>query len=275
MVIAQFFNCLRFIFRILETNVTLTTESACRAIIFMSDATSLLPVNLCVYCVVYLQLVVVHNFSPEKRWLRVVALTTATLLSAVPPSLSLYISPHTLGHDFICDISWIPNAKEYAFAMYSYVAWAYLPGVIGTYSVLTIAVHLVRTRRALRHALQASAEQYGPSQSVARVRHTDTLNQVLITIIWFPITPIISLWFNTILFTVAYYKRRTYRSLECINIILLCLQSLLLGLPLTVNPTMRAALAKQVQEQREPRRAACSTTHGLLPLSPQDSALDP
>ncbi|KAJ2716962.1 hypothetical protein H4R19_000314 [Coemansia spiralis] len=275
MVIAQLFNCLRFIFRIVVTNVTLTTESACRFIFFMSDATLLLPVNLCVYCVVYLQLVVVHNVSPEMRWLRVVALTTATLLSAAPPSLTLYILPRVIGRDSFCDRGDIPTTKEYTYGMYSYIAWTYLPGVIGTFSVLTIAVHLVRTRRAIRHALQAPAEQYGPSLSVARVGHIETLQQVLITIIWFPITPIISLWFYAIRYTVAYYTQRTYRSLEFINVILLCLQSLLLGLPLIVNPTMRAAFAKQIREQREPRRAVCSTTHGLLPLSPQDTALGP
>ncbi|KAJ2716781.1 hypothetical protein H4R19_000428 [Coemansia spiralis] len=275
MVIAQFFNCLRFIFLLLVTNATLTTESACRVALFMADAMSLLPVNLCVYCVVYLQLVMIHNVSPELRWPRVVALTTATLLSVVPPSPTLYISPRVIGRASFCDMGAIPTSKEYAYSRYTYVAWAYLPGVIGTFSVLTIAVHLVRTRRALRNAMQASTEQYGPSLSVARVGHTETLHQALITIIWFPITPIIALWFNAILYTVAYYKWKTYRTLECINVILLCLQSLLLGLPLIVNPTMRAALAKQVQEQREPRRAVRSTTHGLLPLSPQDTASDP
>ncbi|KAJ2715900.1 hypothetical protein H4R19_000943, partial [Coemansia spiralis] len=139
----------------------------------------------------------------------------------------------------------------YGFALYTYDAWAYLPGVIGTFSVLTITVHLVRTQRATRRALQASAEHYGPSRAVERVGHTKNLHRALVTIIWFPITPVISLWFNAILLSVYYYEQRAYQPLEYIDIVLLCLQSLLMGLPLLVNPTMRAALAKQVQEQRE------------------------
>ncbi|KAJ2714710.1 hypothetical protein H4R19_001578 [Coemansia spiralis] len=268
MVAAQFFNFLRFIFRILLTNVKEHTDSACRVILFMSDAMSLLPVNICVYCVVYLQLVVIHGVSPVPRWPRVLALTIASLLSVVPSSITLYISPHVLGRESICDINWVPSPKEYAYAMYEYAPWAYLPGVVGTLSVTTIAVHLVRTRRAVHRALNASVEQYGPSHAVERFGHTEVLRHALLTIIWFPITPILSLWFNAVLITVYHYKQRRYLTLDCINVVLLCLQSLLLGLPLLVNPVMRAALAKQLQEQRQARHAARSATGSASPLVP-------
>ncbi|KAJ2710147.1 hypothetical protein H4R19_003894 [Coemansia spiralis] len=234
----------------------------------MNCATSLLPVNLCVYCVVYLQLVMIHNVSLELRWPRVVALTTATLLSVVPPSIFLYITPRAIGRKSYCDFHLVPSSKEYGFAMYSYFAWAYLPGVIGTISVLTIAVYIWRTRRATRRALQASAEHYGPSQAVERVGHTDTLHHALLTIIWFPITPIISMWFNAANFSIRYYKKRVYSSIEIANVLILCLQSLLLGLPLLVNPTVRAALAKQLQEQREARHGTHSTTHNHSDMAP-------
>ncbi|KAJ2711405.1 hypothetical protein H4R19_003264 [Coemansia spiralis] len=274
-VAAQFINFLRFVFRIILIDVGLTTDSACRGILFISDATSLLPVNLCVYCVVYLQLVVIHNLSPELRWPRVVALITATVLSVVPPSMVLYISPWLIRLDSICDISWIPEHRAYEFVVYTYAIWAYMPGVIGTISVLAISIHLVRTRRAIRHALEASAQDYGPSPAVARVGHADALQKTLLTIIWFPITPIISLWFNILLYTVAYYKQRTYEGLEYFNIVLLCLQSLLLGLPLLVNPAVRTALAKHIQEQRQARHTARSTTHGTPPPRPRPPPLPP
>ncbi|KAJ2799461.1 hypothetical protein H4R21_003539, partial [Coemansia helicoidea] len=81
MIVAQFFNCARFVSREFMVNVPLETGLACRVVLFLNDCFSLLPVNLCVYCVVYLQLVVIHNVSLELRWPRVVALTLASVMS--------------------------------------------------------------------------------------------------------------------------------------------------------------------------------------------------
>ncbi|KAJ1729738.1 hypothetical protein LPJ61_003378 [Coemansia biformis] len=255
-VVAQLINCIRFIFRVLLTNVKINTESGCRAVMFLSDATSLLPVNLCIHCVVYLHLVVIHKVPPDLRWPRVVALTVASALSVVPPSFALYLPARLAGAASFCAFGRIPTRKQYEFTLYSYAIWTYLPGVIGIASVVAIAAHVVRTRRATQRALQASVAYYGPSQSVPRTGHTGMLHRALLTIIWFPITPILSLWLDALLVTVAYYRRRTYLWLEYVNIVLLCLQSFLLGLALVVNPTMRAARAKQARERRLARGAA-------------------
>ncbi|KAJ2807872.1 hypothetical protein H4R21_000304 [Coemansia helicoidea] len=262
MIVVQLLNCLRFIFRILLIDAKLRTEASCRVILFMSEALSLLPVNLCVHCVLYLQLVVIHKLSSDLRWPRALILTTASVISLVPPSFVLYFPPHIYGKKSACTIGWIPNRKLYNFFFYAYGAWAYLSGGVGLISVTVIAMHLVRTRRATRRALQSSAASESPSLSVEPVGPTDILSRTLLAIVWFPITPIISLWFNAMLVTISYHKQRLYKPLEVINLVLLCLQSVLLGVPLLMNPLMRAAFAKQLQEQRLAWRAARPDTRG-------------
>ncbi|KAJ2767999.1 hypothetical protein IWQ57_003721, partial [Coemansia nantahalensis] len=154
----------------------------------------------------------------------------------------------------------------YVFYMYTYATWAYVSGVVGFASILTIAVHLFRTRRATRRALRASAELYGPSRSLLHLGHINILHKTLFNIAWLPLTPIVSLWFNAALVSIAYYRQDTSIPANFISFVLLCLQSLLLGLPLLINPAMRAALAKQLRERRQARQAARTTPH--LPLPP-------
>ncbi|KAJ2799924.1 hypothetical protein H4R21_003379, partial [Coemansia helicoidea] len=169
MIVAQFFNCLFFAFRLVLVDAELETEAACRVAFFMSDSFSLLPVNICVHCVVYLQLVVVHNVSPGLRWPRVVTLVIALAITFLPVSFILFIAPRRFGRRSICDLNWVPNDKEYSYYMTVLASWAYLSGAIGFVSVLTIAIYLVRTRRATLRALQLSAAYYGPSLAVERV----------------------------------------------------------------------------------------------------------
>ncbi|KAJ2801388.1 hypothetical protein H4R21_002809 [Coemansia helicoidea] len=267
LIAAQFFSSVFFVFRIMLADVGLKTESACRVVLYMSVATSLLPVNLCVYCVVYIQLVVVYHVSPELRWPRRVTLAAAAAISILPPSPVLFLSPRHFGRNSMCDFSFIPNSKEYAIDMYGYAAWAYLSGVVGLFSLLSVIVHMVRTRRATRHALQSSAESYGPSGAVERVGHTETFNRALVSIIWLPVTPIVSLWFNSLVITVSYYTGELDTPLRFTTVVLFSLQSILLALPLITNPTMRDALAKQLREQRQARAAARSKTQ-ISPLPP-------
>ncbi|KAJ2810190.1 hypothetical protein H4S07_002812, partial [Coemansia furcata] len=158
LLVAQVLNFIRFIIRPVSIYTNITSDFGCRMMLFLNNATTMLPVNLCIYCVIYLQLT--------------------------------------------------------------------------------------------KHALLASAQYYGPSDAIQRNTSPELLNQTLRSIIWFPITPIISLWLNILLLTINYYTRIDYMWLEFINVVLLALQSFFLAIALIINPSVRCAYTEHVERRR-------------------------
>ncbi|KAJ2742766.1 hypothetical protein GGI20_004243 [Coemansia sp. BCRC 34301] len=219
-------------------------------LLFLNNAAAMLPVNLCIYCVIYLQLVVVHNVSPVKRWPRVLLLTAGVVVSLVPFSMYLFLDPSTAGLDSFCNLKKIPDHKQYVFIICCVAIWEYLAGIIGVLSIATLAVHIVRSQKNTARMLRESAQSYGPSSAVSRNTTPELLNKTLRTVIWFPITPIISLWLNMLLLSVSYYRRRVYMSLEFVNVFLLALQSFFLAIALVINPSVRYAHSGHSRRRR-------------------------
>ncbi|KAJ2016533.1 hypothetical protein GGI14_003567 [Coemansia sp. S680] len=259
LLVAQALNFIRFILRPVAIYTNINSDFGCRILLFLNNATTILPVNLCIYCVIYLQLVVFHKVSPTKRWPRALLLTAGVIISLVPISMYLFIRSRAVGLNSFCDLTKIPTHKEYVFIICVLAIWEYLAGAIGIISILTLAYHIARTRRETKRALFASAQYYGPSDSIRRNTNAELLNKTLLSIIWFPITPIISLWLNILLLTINYYTRRVFMWLEFINVVLLALQSFFLAIALIVNPSVRCAYtehAKQKQHEKAEHGAA-------------------
>ncbi|KAI9501305.1 hypothetical protein BX070DRAFT_44933 [Coemansia spiralis] len=99
---------------------------------------------------------------------------------------------------------------------------------------------------------------YGPSRLVISQSKSDALHRTLVTIIWYPITPIISLWLNVLIATITYYKNRTYLALEYVNVVLLGLQSVFLGIALIVNPVIRDVYIEQIKKRFKAARRKSS-----------------
>ncbi|KAJ1831198.1 hypothetical protein LPJ70_006767 [Coemansia sp. RSA 2708] len=175
------------------------------------------------------------------------------MCSVIPTSVVLYLPASIVDVDSYCHASRVTNPRQYVYTIFTVAIWVYLPGIIGIFSVAILGFHIIRTRRETQRALQTSRQYYGPAQTVGQPGPPDILQRTLINIIWFPITPILSLWLNVILISVAYYKRRTYLPLEYINSILLGLQSVLIAIALVVNPTVRDALAQYARKRRRRR----------------------
>ncbi|KAJ2895397.1 hypothetical protein GGI21_002116 [Coemansia aciculifera] len=247
---AQALNFIRFILRPVAIYSSIQSDFGCRMLLFLNNATTILPVNLCIYCVIYLQLVVFHKVSPTKRWPRVLLLTVGVFISVVPISLYLFIHGRAIDLDSFCHLKQIPTRKQYIFIISVLAVWEYLAGAIGIISILTLIYFIARTRRETKRALHASAQYYGPSDAIGRNTHPELLHQTLMSIIWFPITPIISLWLNILLLTVNYYKNRIYVWLEFVNVVLLALQSFFLAAALIINPSVRYAHAEHRRQKR-------------------------
>ncbi|KAJ2005931.1 hypothetical protein GGI04_000079 [Coemansia thaxteri] len=174
----------------------------------------------------------------------------------------LFLSPRAADADSFCDLKTIPSHKQYVFIICVLAIWEYLSGAIGVLSIVTLGIHIVRTRKATKRALRASAQYYGPSGTVRRTMHAEMLYQTLRSIIWFPITPIISLWLNILLLTINYYTRRMFLALEFVNVVLLALQSFFLAIALAINPSVRYAYSEhRKQRQREKEEKAGVRAH--------------
>ncbi|KAJ2486558.1 hypothetical protein IWW37_005578 [Coemansia sp. RSA 2050] len=166
--------------------------------------------------------------------------------------MTLFLDPSTAGIDSFCELKLISNHRQYVYVICAVAIWQYLAGIIGVLSIVALLVHIIRARKQTARLLHESAQYYGPSGSVQRNANPELLNKTLRTVIWFPITPIISLWLNMLLLSVYYYKQRVYMSLEFINVMLLALQSFFLAIALVVNPSVRYAYSEQAkQRQRE------------------------
>ncbi|KAJ1821422.1 hypothetical protein GGH91_002129 [Coemansia sp. RSA 2671] len=289
LIVAQALNCIRFILRPVTTFSNIRSDFGCRSLIFLNNATTMLPVNLCIYCVIYLQLVVFHKVSPTNRWPRALLLTAATAVSVIPISMYLFLDPSTAGVDSFCDLAKIPEHKQYVFVICVLAIWEYLAGAVGIICILVLMIRIIHTRRETKRALLASAQYYGPSDAVQRNTNPELLNKTLQSIIWIPITPIISIWLNILLLTISYYKRRVYMWLEFVNVLLLALQSFFLAIALVVNPSVRYAYAEHAKQRRSQKGARAgvgarvtytehwvtgSQQHGSSPLSLESHLVD-
>ncbi|ORX73250.1 hypothetical protein DL89DRAFT_265382 [Linderina pennispora] len=66
--------------------------------------------------------------------------------------------------------------------------------------------------------------------------NSDLLRRTIKAVVWFPIAPIVSTWFNGILPIVRYYTGRQYQELEFINIALFALMAVIHALAMIMNP---------------------------------------
>ncbi|KAJ2556639.1 hypothetical protein EV175_001869 [Coemansia sp. RSA 1933] len=248
-VVVQIINSLRFILRVVGSFIPIYSDFGCRVLLFLNNALIILPVNLCVYCVVYLQVLIIYQVSPYKRWPKITFMVLAVLTSVIPPASFLYVSHNKAGLVSYCDLPLIYPRRFYVFYMLVSALWQYLSGVIGVISATIIIIYIVRARRASRRIEERSVYSYGLSRSMSQQTRSNVLYRTLITIIWYPITPIVSQWMNLILYSVSYYKHRTYTWLEFINVLLLGLQSVLLAIGLVVYPTIQKTFKHKVWDR--------------------------
>ncbi|KAJ1961277.1 hypothetical protein GGI12_003337 [Dipsacomyces acuminosporus] len=77
---------------------------------------------------------------------------------------------------------------------------------------------------------------YGSRYIAERQQDNVMIGRILVSLVWFPLTPIATSWLITILVSVHYYKQKLYPVSEFASIGLLGLQSIFLAIALVVNP---------------------------------------
>ncbi|KAI8323913.1 hypothetical protein GQ54DRAFT_257449 [Martensiomyces pterosporus] len=238
LVVVQIINCLRFIFRASLTLVKVHSAFGCRVLLFLNNVTAVLPVYLGVYCVLYLQLLVIHRVPLEKRWPRIVLLTTGVVFSVVPSIPGLFISRRNLEVKDFCSSWHIPGNKLYKLITLTYSIWVYGAGLVGLASVLVTTIYIFRTSKATKSVLLPTERAYGIGDiTECGIGRTALLQKLLRSIVWFPLMPIVSLWFNTILFSIHHFTQQAPIWMDYVNVSLLALESVVMFIALVVNPS--------------------------------------
>ncbi|KAI8325909.1 hypothetical protein GQ54DRAFT_330493 [Martensiomyces pterosporus] len=245
----QIVNCLRFIFLSLAVVGDVHVEFGCRWFIFLTSSAATLSVYLSVSCLLYLQLVVIHKVSPARRLPRIVLLVLSVVCSVVPNITYLVISHRASGIQNFCNVPRIPSHRQYMMMVFSNAIWVYTAGLVGLSSMAIVTVHIAQTSWRAKRLLQTNASTYQHQDSPEQHGHENMLNKTLRSVVWFPLTPIMSLWFNQILASVHYYTRRRYLGLEYLNIALLMFQSIFLAIALVDNPSVRHAFLEGRQKR--------------------------
>ncbi|KAI8319431.1 hypothetical protein GQ54DRAFT_299340 [Martensiomyces pterosporus] len=161
-----------------------------------------------------------------------------------------------------CNYPVVPSTHAYIVIIFCTALWVYFCGVVGAISITMTAIHIIRTTRVTKNMTQLSRATYGLSREPKRRGSTEILNTTLVAIVWFPITPIISLWLNMILISVHYYKKRVYMWTEYVNVALLALQSILMAVALVVNPSVRGVFRERRRKIRMGKQALTGVTRG-------------
>ncbi|ORX65315.1 hypothetical protein DL89DRAFT_118278 [Linderina pennispora] len=220
-------------------------EAGCRIVLTLSNMSSHLVVYLCAYMVIYLELVIIHNLSPHARRPRVILATICVLCSVGPQFVYLTIPRKTVGLESFCDLPLVVNDQLYHVIIGTVVVWALLAGIASFVSMSIVAVHIRRTSRRARRISNIMTHEGVPGiysrKDVGRST-ADLLNQTLKSAVWFPITPVASLWFNSALVFVRFYSQRPYYNLEYINISLFSLMTIFMAVAFFFNPMVMGFL---------------------------------
>ncbi|ORX73247.1 hypothetical protein DL89DRAFT_309377 [Linderina pennispora] len=236
LLVIQIVNCLRFIFRLSLSRANISNETGCRILLALNNGTVGFAMYLCMYIVVYLQLTIIHSLSPSKVWPRVLLMAICVLCSFGPQVVYLFISPSKVGLESFCRIPFYSTTGYFYVLISTVIVWSYAAGIVSLASMAVISIHIIRTLKSTRKYMTSDEYTYA-TRSLAYGRSTAVLlNRALRTVVWFPIAPIIALWFNSALIIARYYTQKPMHNLEYVNVSLLSLMPFFMAVAFFVNP---------------------------------------
>ncbi|ORX73248.1 hypothetical protein DL89DRAFT_265380 [Linderina pennispora] len=102
--------------------------------------------------------------------------------------------------------------------------------------MLVISIHIVRTSRQTKTFMDRIDHSYGTGGQHRAYTTAALLNRTLRTVVWFPITPVMSLWFNSAMIITRHFTQKAHIPLEFINISLFSLMTIFMAAAFFFNP---------------------------------------
>ncbi|KAJ1949298.1 hypothetical protein FBU59_001204 [Linderina macrospora] len=236
---------------ITASTADISSEIPCRVLVSLSLCLAILPAYLCNFCLIYLQLSLLHRHLVTRRWPRVVLVLMCVIPAVVPESFILFIPTKQAGLQSYCNYDSVPSTRLYGFKWLVCYTWIILAGIIGITSMVTSVVHVHRSSAEVGDYTTESSSK--PSNGTKR--QTRLTNRILISVVWFPLVPIVSLYFNVIHNTLRFVHQRDFPSVDRADTVLQFLQALFVSLAFFVSPPVRRALEELTHREENPERS--------------------
>ncbi|KAJ2857807.1 hypothetical protein J3B02_000746 [Coemansia erecta] len=258
------------IFNLLTLYVNPSRNANCRVLVFFSLVLAISPLVLSVFCILYFQIILIHNIPLRRKWPRIMMATGSVAVSLVPPMFTLFIPAETAGINSYCDYLAAPNSRLFVFKWLVFYIWATLAIFAGIFSMLTMLTFITRRSRAA--SCHLSLDGFGhlddtntestllnanvvsdvikDNRNKRRQSHTRVVIQTLRSVIWFPIAPIVCLGFNTVYSIVWYRTKRENNVIFVIDRVLQFLAVPLIAMTFYLSPPVKRAFKQCVLDRK-------------------------
>ncbi|KAJ1963497.1 hypothetical protein GGI12_002029 [Dipsacomyces acuminosporus] len=220
---------------------------------------SMAPLYLSVFCTLYFQILLVNDISPVKKWPKWIMILGTLLFTFVPASFVLFIPPRIAGLQAYCSYSESIDTRTYVFKWLVSHLWIVLAGLIGIVSITTILVYIVRKCKDAdiqTRGSSGSLDTLCTSDSSRRRTSSAIIVRTLLSIVWFPVMPIISLWFNVSYSTVRYKTQRSNTPMDALNIVFQFLQVPVMAMTFYASPCVKRAFKTYLSQGKSTKPAA-------------------
>ncbi|KAI8322733.1 hypothetical protein GQ54DRAFT_333058 [Martensiomyces pterosporus] len=259
--VLQVLGVLKSLFELLVVYIEPDSSGGCRVFVFLSIVFAITPLYISVFCILYFQIVLISKVPHSRLWPKVLMVLGILVFSLLPESFILYIPPRTAGIDSYCKYTEIPSTRTFVFKWLVCYAWIVLAGLIGICSIIAIAICIIRRSREASDEASSSSNSLSTacSTGVASIRRqrkrrssTMLIIKTLRSIVWFPVMPIVSLWFSTVYLIVVYRNQRAIASLAIADACFQFLEVLFMAMTFYFSPPVRRAyLQLTVDENKE------------------------
>ncbi|KAJ1823784.1 hypothetical protein LPJ60_001289 [Coemansia sp. RSA 2675] len=260
----QVFSFLNSLFNLLGVFISPHTSSQCQGYVFVSTILQVSPLYLSVFTILYFQAILIHDIPLRRKWPRIALSLGTILFSLVPSMFTLIIPPRTAGMQTYCEYKDPPSTRLFVFKWLVMYIWITIAIVIGIYSMARMVIVIVkRSREACRHmsrppSATESAEGVSTLAKENRRRRRRSSNLIiakaLSSVIWFPITPIICLGFNTVYSIVVYKKQHEDEAGFIVDKVLQFLAVPLMAMTFYLSPPVRRAFKQYLSDRKEGKR---------------------
>ncbi|KAI8322734.1 hypothetical protein GQ54DRAFT_310702 [Martensiomyces pterosporus] len=264
----------RSITEIVISAVGVHRDASCRIVLFLALVFAILPLYLCDFCIIYLQLVLINSVPFRKKLpLRILSIC-CVLPATIPQLFVLFLPPRIADIDSYCSYSKLPSRRHFAFDWLVCNIWILLAGVIGMVSMGVTITHIYRTSAKIRK-LSEDSSTHGLDNS--QKQRMGLANRALVSVVWFPATPIVSLYFTVVFHSVRFAKQREIPWMETLDMVLQFLEPIFIAIAFYASPPVRHVLyryfSRKAAEHAGVYDKAGSRKHGsqLYSASPNHS----
>ncbi|KAJ1721928.1 hypothetical protein LPJ53_003617 [Coemansia erecta] len=211
-------------FNLLAIYVNPRNDASCRVFTFFSLVFAISPLVLSVNCILYFQIILIHNIPLRQKWPRILMAVASVVFSVIPEMFTLIIPPRMAGMETYCDFLQPPSKRLFMFKWLVFYIWVTLTAIIGISSIIIMILHIFKRTLAAQDQMSTDGFEHSDDSFSVYSLNADVIadvvkdnrqkrrrssNSVVVhtlrSVIWFPIAPIVCMGFNTV-YSIVWYR---------------------------------------------------------------------